>query len=110
MLPEKGPENAGMSVGEVLLRALEHRQRCGARLVDLELDHCSETAQWLREAEDLVERVLVSESGRDKHDKESNHGNDEDVDNGDGDSEQHSSENENVDGSEVEASSEDDRI
>ncbi|KAI0038406.1 hypothetical protein FA95DRAFT_1223901, partial [Auriscalpium vulgare] len=78
-----GPEDAETSVGEVLLSALEHRQRCGARLVELELGHCGETEKWLREAEGLVERVLVS--GRDEDDQ-SNH------------SGQKSSENEGVDG------------
>ncbi|KAI0040422.1 hypothetical protein FA95DRAFT_883498 [Auriscalpium vulgare] len=70
--------------GHVLLRALEHRRRCGAGLVDLELDDCHETEEWLRTAESLVERVSVSV--RDEP-EESRHSSDEDED-----SEQESSE------------------
>ncbi|KAI0043304.1 hypothetical protein FA95DRAFT_1681999 [Auriscalpium vulgare] len=92
-----GPENTGMSVGEVLLRALEHRQRCGARLVELELEDCDETEQWVREAEGFVGRVSAVKLWSDDH------SNDVDED----DKEQESSGNDSVDGSNVEVSSED---
>ncbi|KAI0043297.1 hypothetical protein FA95DRAFT_1563473 [Auriscalpium vulgare] len=51
---QEGDESFGVSVGEVLLRALERRQQRGAPLGKLALIRCGATRQWLRRAEDSV--------------------------------------------------------